>query len=61
MPAKRHRFAVRRKAVGFSQEQLAERLRIDRSTVARWEAGETVPQPCSSHSTSSSICSLQAR
>lgn len=45
MPAKRHRFAVRRKAVGFSQEQLAERLRIDRSTVARWEAGETVPQP----------------
>jgi transcriptional regulator with XRE-family HTH domain len=45
MPAKRHRFAVRRKAVGFSQEQLAERLRIDRSTVARWEAGETEPQP----------------
>ena len=45
MPVKRHRFAVRRKAVGFSQEQLAERLRIDRSTVARWEAGETVPQP----------------
>ena len=45
MPEKRHRFAVRRKAVGFSQEQLAERLRIDRSTVARWEAGETVPQP----------------
>ena len=31
--------------VGLSQEQLAERLRIDRSTVARWEAGETVPQP----------------
>ena len=45
MPAKRHRFSVRRKAVGFSQEQLAERLLIDRSTVARWEAGETVPQP----------------
>ena len=45
MPAKRHRFAARRKAVGFSQEQLAERLRVERSTVARWEAGETEPQP----------------
>ena len=44
MPAKR-RFAARRKAVGFSQEQLAERLSIDRSTVARWESGETEPQP----------------
>ena len=45
MPAKRHRFAARRKAAGFSQEQLAERLSIDRSTVARWESGETGPQP----------------
>ena len=45
MPAKRQRFAARRKAVGFSQEQLAERLDIDRSTVARWESGETEPQP----------------
>ena len=45
MPAKRQRFAARRKAVGFSQEQLAERLGIDRSTVARWESGETEPQP----------------
>ncbi len=45
MPVKRHRFAARRKAVGFSQEQLAERLSIDRSTVARWESGETEPQP----------------
>ena len=45
VPAKRHRFAARRKAVGFSQEQLAERLSIDRSTVARWESGETEPQP----------------
>ena len=45
MPAKRHRFAARRKAAGFSQEQLAERLSIDRSTVARWESGETEPQP----------------
>ena len=45
MPVKRQRFAARRKAVGFSQEQLAERLSIDRSTVARWESGETEPQP----------------
>jgi transcriptional regulator with XRE-family HTH domain len=45
MPAKRQRFAARRKAVGFSQEQLAERLGVDRSTVARWEAAETEPQP----------------
>ncbi len=45
MSARRQRLAARRKAVGFSQEQLAERLRIDRSTVARWESGETAPQP----------------
>ena len=45
MSAKRQRLAARRKAAGFSQEQLAERLSIDRSTVARWESGETEPQP----------------
>ena len=45
MAFRRHRFAQRRKAVGFSQEQLGERLGVDRSTVVRWEAGETVPQP----------------
>lgn len=45
MPVKRRRFAARRKAVGLSQEQLAESLRIDRSTVGRWESGETEPQP----------------
>jgi transcriptional regulator with XRE-family HTH domain len=45
MPVKRQRVALRRKAMGFSQEQLAERLDIDRSTVGRWESGETEPQP----------------
>jgi transcriptional regulator with XRE-family HTH domain len=31
--------------VGFSQEQLAQRLNVDRSTVIRWERGQTYPQP----------------
>jgi transcriptional regulator with XRE-family HTH domain len=45
MPQKRARLATRRRAVGFSQDQLAERLKVDRSTVARWESGESEPQP----------------
>ncbi|WP_322759074.1 helix-turn-helix transcriptional regulator [Frankia sp. Cr2] len=47
MVAKRQRLAARRKAVGFSQEQLAQRLGVERSTVVRWESGETEtgPQP----------------
>lgn len=42
---KRIRLVRRRKTVGLSQERLAELLRVDVSTVRRWEAGEREPQP----------------
>lgn len=43
--AKRERFAARRKVCGYSQERLADLLKVDRSTVQRWERGEVEPQP----------------
>jgi transcriptional regulator with XRE-family HTH domain len=43
--ARRQRLAARRRAAGFSQEQLAGHLGVERSTVIRWESGETAPQP----------------
>lgn len=43
--SRRTGLAQRRRAAGFSQERLAETLGIDRSTVVRWEAGDTEPQP----------------
>jgi DNA-binding XRE family transcriptional regulator len=43
--SRRQRFAARRKAVGYSQEQFAERVGVERSTVVRWESGESEPQP----------------
>jgi ribosome-binding protein aMBF1 (putative translation factor) len=45
MAARRLGLAVRRRAQGYSQDSLAEQLRVSRSTVARWERGETEPQP----------------
>jgi transcriptional regulator with XRE-family HTH domain len=42
---KRRRLADRRKAVGLSQERLAEAVGVETSTVARWERGETNPLP----------------
>jgi transcriptional regulator with XRE-family HTH domain len=43
--ALRRRLAERRKALGYSQEALAEKLGIDRTTVSRWERGHTDPYP----------------
>ncbi len=45
MTVKRRVLAERRKVVGYSQERLALELGVERSTVMRWEAGETTPQP----------------
>jgi transcriptional regulator with XRE-family HTH domain len=45
MAAKRQRLAQRRKACGYTQEQFADALRVDRTTVQRWERGEANPQP----------------
>ena len=41
----RGRLAARRKALGLTQESLAELLRVERSTVARWEQGSASPRP----------------
>jgi DNA-binding XRE family transcriptional regulator len=45
MAGRRHRLASTRKAAGFSQERLAETVGVERTTVMRWERGETCPQP----------------
>ncbi|WP_258527530.1 helix-turn-helix domain-containing protein [Streptomyces sp. NBRC 110611] len=37
--------ARRRRVVGHTQETLAAALSVERSTVARWEAGTSTPQP----------------
>lgn len=45
MSGSRRRLAERRKAVGLSQESLAENVGVDRATVVRWEHAQTEPQP----------------
>jgi len=45
MTGRRQRLAGRRRALGFSQELLAAELGVDRTTIGRWERGETDPQP----------------
>ncbi|WP_188284511.1 helix-turn-helix transcriptional regulator [Streptomyces sp. CBMA29] len=45
MAVKRDRLAGRRKACGYSQERFGEALKVDRTTVQRWERGEVDPQP----------------
>ncbi|MEW2114864.1 helix-turn-helix transcriptional regulator [Streptomyces sp. NPDC005474] len=37
--------AERRRALGYSQEKLAQLLGVDRTTVGRWESGRVAPQP----------------
>ncbi|RBM17612.1 hypothetical protein DI005_21220 [Prauserella sp. PE36] len=45
MAARRDGLARRRAAMGFTQDSLAERLGVERSTVGRWERGTGTPQP----------------
>jgi transcriptional regulator with XRE-family HTH domain len=45
MAPRRQRLVEHRKALGYSQESLAEAMSVDRTTVARWERGEAQPQP----------------
>lgn len=45
MPVKRERLARCRREAGLTQEQLAERVGVDRVTIYRWEAGDVTPHP----------------
>lgn len=43
--AARRRLAERRKALGLTQEALADLMGVERTTVVRWERGESAPLP----------------
>jgi DNA-binding transcriptional regulator YiaG len=43
--ARRQRLVQRRKALGLTQEALAELVAVGRSSVVRWERGESEPLP----------------
>ncbi|SER07717.1 DNA-binding transcriptional regulator, XRE-family HTH domain [Lentzea xinjiangensis] len=45
MAKPRKGLAARRRAMGYSQESLAELLRITPGTVGRWEQGKSTPEP----------------
>ena len=45
MALKRLRLIQRRKALGFTQEALADQVGCERTAVIRWERAETEPQP----------------
>lgn len=45
MTFRRERLVRRRRMLGLSQQELAERVGVDRSTVVRWERGESSPHP----------------
>jgi transcriptional regulator with XRE-family HTH domain len=42
---RRHRLIDARKAAGRNQEQIAEVVGVDRTTLGKWERGESTPQP----------------
>src|SRR5262249_20199349 len=44
-PTRRTALAAARKAAGLTQEALAARVGVERTTVYRWESGETTPMP----------------
>ena len=42
---RRHRLADARKAAGRTQEEIAEQVGVDRTTIGKWERDESTPQP----------------